>query len=160
MTFNFADLDLAQKAETPFEFELEHPETKEGLGVFISVIGSESETFQRYVREEGNKARRKAFEAQRKGKSDGPMTVEDEEGAILRAVSVCIHSWRTVIDGKSEPVIHWGGDKLDCTPDNAFRWLSKFRWVREQVNKATGELGNFLPTPSKASPDTPATSSN
>jgi len=147
MSFDFADLDLAEKAETPFEFELEHPETKDGIGVFISVIGSESTTFQQYVRDEDNKARRKAFENQRKNKPNEPMTAEDEEAAIARAVSFCIRGWRTVIDGKSEPVIKWGADKLECTPETAFKVMMRFRWMRAQVNKATGELGNFLPKP-------------
>lgn len=159
--FNFADLDLAEKAEVPFEFELEHPETKDGLGVFVSVIGAESDTFLAYVRQEGNKARKRAFAAQRKGKQDDePSTMEEDEDAILRAVAVCIVGWRTVREGASEPVIHWGGERIECNHANAVKWLRKFRWVREQVNKATGDLANFLPKDSASSQPSPAASSN
>lgn len=139
--FDFTDLDIATAAETPFEFELEHPDTKDGLGVFISVIGAESETFQTYMRQEGNRARKRAFETQRKGKSE-PTTMEEDDEALTKAIAVCIKGWRT----GSEPVIVWGQDRLECTPDNTFRWLKRFRWAREQVNKATGDLTNFLPS--------------
>lgn len=158
--FDFETLDLAATAETPFEFELEHPETKEGLGVFISVIGSESDTFQRYIRAEGNKARAKAFERQRKGKTLEPSKVEEDEDMAIRAVATCIKAWRTVKAGKSEPVIYWGGRKLECDQTNAFDWLKRFRWVRDQVNKATGDINNFLPKASPSSQPSSEASSN
>lgn len=154
--FDLADLDLAEKAETPFEFELEHPETKDGLGVFISVIGSESRTFLDYVRQEGNRARRRAFEAQRKGKAEEPMTVEDEESAILNAVAVCVVAWRT----GAEPYLTVRGEKLECTRDNVVKVLRSFRWMRDQINKATGDVGNFLRPTSKPSSPSPEVSSN
>ena len=140
--FDFTTLDIATAAEVPFEFELEHPESKEGHGVFLSVIGAESGTFQGHLKQEGNRARKRAFEGQRKGKNAEPPTVEEDEEAVLKALAICIKGWRT----GTEPVIVWGADRLECTPDNAFRWLKHFRWVREQVNKATGELTNFLPS--------------
>lgn len=142
--FDFDDLNIGEAAEKPFEFELLHPESKAGLGVFISVIGAESDTFQTYLREEGNRARRKALEAERRGKQPEPSTIEEDEEKILRAIAVCIKSWRTVIDGKSEPVIVWSGRKIECTRDNALQWMRKFRWVRQQINDATGDLGNFI----------------
>ena len=154
--FDLADLDLAEKAETPFEFELEHPETKDGLGVFVSVIGSESRTFLDYVRQEGNRARKRAFEAQRKGKAEEPMSVEDQESAILNAVAVCVVKWRT----GNDPWLVWSGEKLECTRDNVVKVLRSFRWMRDQINAATGDVGNFLHATSKPSSPLPETSSN
>ena len=138
-SFDFGALDLGAKAETPFEFEIHHPETKEGLGVFVSVIGQESETFLRYVRDEGNAARRRAFEAQRRGKVDEPQTIEQEEESLLKALAVCVVAWRT----GSKPVIVDGGEELECSRVNVVRWLSKYRWVRAQVQAASGDIGNF-----------------
>lgn len=142
--FDFDDLDIAVAADNPYEFEIVHPETKDGLGVFISVKGAESETFQRYLREESNKARRKAFQSQRSGKTEEPATVEEDEEKVLRAIAVCMTGWRTIIDGKSEPVILWANKKLDFSKDNAIIWMRKFRWVRSQINEATAELRNFI----------------
>lgn len=142
--FDFASLDIATAAEQPFEFELKHPTEGNGLGVFVSVIGSESATFQAYLRREGNAARLRNFERQRKGGDDKPMTVEAEEEALIRALATCMTAWRTVIGGTSKPVIVWDGKELEFTQDNAAAWLTRFKFVRGQVNEATGELGNFI----------------
>lgn len=143
MTFDFATLDLAQACDKPYEFELENPVTGDGLGVFVSVVGAESATFQAFVRTEGNKARKRRMEAERRGKDD-PLLIEDEEAALVSAVAACMTSWRTVADGKSEPVIVWGERRLEFTPDNARDVLRKFRWMIPQINKATGDLTHFI----------------
>lgn len=142
--FDFSGLDLTKAAETPFEFELLHPESDAPLGVFITVVGSESETFQTYMRREMNQVRKRQFEAQRKGSKGAPDTIEEDEERVIRAIAHCVKGWRTVSGDKSEPIIIWGADRLECTPDNAFRWLKHFRWVRPQVDKATGDISNFL----------------
>lgn len=158
--FDFGALDLAALSDTPFEFEVEHPETGDGLGVFVAVIGAESEGFQQYLRAEGNALRRKAFEAQRKGKPDEPLTIEDEEETGLRALSACVKGWRTVIDGKSEPAIFVGGERMESNPANVLAWLRKFRWVRGQLNNATATLANYLGNSPPTSVITPKPSSN
>lgn len=140
--FNFQSLDLAAAAEKPHEFEVTHPESGEGLGVFLSVIGMESATFQRYVRDEGNRARERAFKE--RSKDAKPLTIDEEEDALIRALAVCVVGWRTEIDGKSEPVVLWGADKLECNRDNAAKVLRQFRWMREQVNAAASDIGNFI----------------
>jgi hypothetical protein len=139
--FDFAALDLASACDAPHEFELKHPQTEDGLGVFVSVVGVESATFQAYVRAEGNKARRKQFKG--RGASE-PVTIEDEEDSLLRAVVACMTGWRTVIDGKSEPVIYIAGDAKQFTETNAVAWLKQFRWAAQQINAATADLGNFM----------------
>lgn len=143
--FDFDELDLEALCDQPFEFEIVHPDSEEGLGVFVSVVGSQSATYQKFLREEQNKQRKDAFEAQRKGTdTEKPRAVEDDEDTLCRAVAASMKGWRSVIDGESKPVIMWGGKGLEFTAHNAVLWLKKFRWVRAQVNKQTGELGNFI----------------
>lgn len=144
--FDFGSRDLGAVTDKPFEFEIKDPQTEEGVGVFISVVGAESETFQNYVREESNKIRLEAFRKKRLGKSAEEMVpIEREEDAILNAIAHCIKGWRTVIDGTSEPVIWIAGERLEFSQANAQAWLKKFRWVRQQVNDATADLSNFIP---------------
>lgn len=138
--FDFAALDLASACDTPHEFEIKHPHTGEGTDVFVSVVGAESRTFQDYARAEGNKARRKMV----KGRNDEPQTIEEEEDTLLRAVAVCMKGWRTITDGKSEPVVVVAGDKWEFSQAKAVEWLKQFRWVAQQVNAATADLGNFI----------------
>jgi hypothetical protein len=63
---DFDSLDTAAASEQPYEFELTHPSTKEGLGVFVSVVGPESAEFKNRVRREVNRNRRREFEAKRR----------------------------------------------------------------------------------------------
>lgn len=144
-TFDFDELDLEALCDQPFEFELVHPQTEEGLGVFISVVGSESATFQKFLRAEQNRARKEAFEAQKKGgDAEKPKPVEDDEETICRAVAAAMTGWRTEINGESKPVINWGGKGLEFNQHNAVLWLRKFKWARLQINRQTGDLGNFI----------------
>lgn len=143
--FDFAALDLAEKCDAPFEFELKHPATEEPLGVFFSVVGSESATFQDYVRNKANEARRRNA----KGKAE-IITVEDETAMLIDAVVACLKGWRTVKDGKSDPVVILAGEALTFSPDNARKLLGNpgFAWAVRQINAATGDLGNFTnPSP-------------
>lgn len=143
-TFDFDSLDLGAMCDQPHEFELVHPDTKKGLGVFISVVGSESDTFQKYLRAEQNRTRQEAFKKQRSGKDENLRTVEEDDETVVRALAACITGWRTVRDGEDKPVIYWGGKGLELTTENAVKWMTKFRWVRPQINEQTGELGNFI----------------
>ena len=156
--FDFDALDLAAAAETPFEFEMNHPDTGAGLGVFVSVIGAESETFQQYLRAEANALRLKAY--RQRGKPDVPPTIEEEEETGLRALSACVKAWRTVIDGKSEPAIFIAGKRMEFGADNVLLWLRKFRWVRGQINEETASLANFVGNSSPASAPMPKPSSS
>ena len=48
---DLADLDPATACAKGYELELVHPVSERGLGVFITVQGSESEAYQRVYRE-------------------------------------------------------------------------------------------------------------
>ena len=143
-TFDFADLDISKAGDRPFEFEINHPQTEKGLGVFVSVVGAESNTFQSYMREEANKVREDAWRKRNSKKADEMMTVEREEDFILAAIAHCMTGWRTEIEGKSEPIIFIAGERMEFNQANAVRWLKQFRWVRQQVNDATADLSNFI----------------
>ena len=131
--FDFATLDTATACETPFEFEIRRPDTGAGLGVFVSVIGMQGATMTAYARQEANAARIKAYEAERTGKALPVQTLEDDEESILKALAKCMTGWRTVIEGKSKPVIVVDGEEVPFSPAAALDWLRRFRWVREQV---------------------------
>jgi hypothetical protein len=142
---DFDSLDTAQACEKPYEFELVHPQSKAPLGVFVSVVGPESSAFKNKIRAQINSDRRKEFEAQRNPrKAAGPATIEQDEAQSVDLIADLVKGWRTVLDGKSEPVIYWKGESLPFNADNAKRWLTHFPWVRDQVNEAAGDLGNFL----------------
>ncbi len=146
--FDFASLDLSKLADVPHEIEIVfppmHPREGDGMGVFVSVIGAESATFQSLVRSEANRVRLEEFQKRRGGPPKQPMTVEEEEDKIIEFVAHAVKGWRTVIDGKSEPVILLGGEKIEYSHAAVVRWLKQFAFVREQINRATADLSNFI----------------
>ncbi len=141
---DFDTLDTAAACSKPFEFELLHPISEKPLGVFISVYGPESDQFKARVRQEENRQRRRNFESARKGKGVEPSTLEEDEAQMISLVATLVAGWRTVTDGKSEPVIIWKGEKLEHNPANVERWLATFSWVRKQIDEAAGKLENFI----------------
>lgn len=157
--FDFGSANLAQIADEPHEMELVHFDSKEPLGVFLMVRGFESATFKELARKENNAQRRRDFEAQRKGKN-AVRLLEDDEEAGVRLTAALIVGWRTVVDGKSEPVIYRAGQKLECTPDNVASFIDEYSWVISQVNEFAGEIGNFTKASSKASPPSRGTGSD
>lgn len=144
-TLDFDSLDTTAACEKPFELELLHPDTKKPLGVFVSIIGTESAEIKAEFRKELNRERQREFQAQRSpSKAVEPKTIEEQEAEGVRLAARLLKGWRTVKDGKSEPVVIWKGEKLDFNPDNVNRWLTHFAWVRVQIIDGAGELGNFL----------------
>lgn len=141
---DFGSLDTAAAAETPYEFELVHPVTKAPLGVFVSVLGGDSHARKAFVRAQINADRRAEFEAQRKGKPREPRTIEQDEADTVDMLAHTVVAWRTDVDGKSEPVIHWQGEKLEFSDANLRKWLAQFPWARAQINEASDDVGNFL----------------
>lgn len=146
--FDFAALDIATAADRPYEFELvfppTHPLEGQGLGVFVSVIGAESAEFQRFIRSEADKAREEAWRKRRQSKAEPPMPIEEEEAKIIEAIAYAVKGWRTVIDGKSEPVIYEGGKAIEFSHAAAVAWMRKYPFVRDQINRATADLSNFI----------------
>lgn len=141
---DFETLDTEAASEQPFELELLHPATKKPLGVFISIVGAESGEIKADVRKEINRDRIKEFQAARNKQGVEPETIEEQEADSVRLASKLAKGWRTVTDGKSEPVVIWKGEKLDFSSDNLTRWLLQFSWARVQILDASRDLGNFL----------------
>lgn len=146
--FDFASINIAAAADQPYEFELvyppTHPHEGEGLGVFVSVIGAESAEFQRYIREEANQAQLANFRKRRSSKPDAPLSIEEQEAKITEAIARAVKGWRTVIDGKSEPVIYDGGAPVEFSAKACADWMMKYPFVRDQINQATADLSNFI----------------
>jgi hypothetical protein len=147
---DFDSLDTGAACERSYEFELLHPTTEKPLGVFVSVLGPESQAFKNRVRKEVNRDRKRQFEAQRKGKHVEPQMLEEDEEFGVSLLTDIVTGWRTVKDGKSEPVIYWKGEKLEFSKDNVHRWLMHFPWARKQISDESSKLENFLGNLQKA----------
>lgn len=129
-TISIADLDLSASSDQGHEFEVSSPKTGKGLGVFITVLGDQSEKVVSFVRKRQNAKRREFALAARRGRpSDDVDSVEDDEAFVVEACIARTIGWR----GLAEPF----------SEDNARRLFARNREIRRQVLEESGNLANF-----------------
>jgi hypothetical protein len=137
-TIDLASLSTKDACEKGYELELKHPVTNDPLGVFISVVGSEADAFQGFIRRKGNERLRRDFENKRKGREEAP-TIERAEKDAIALLAACTTGWRT----GDKPTVTHGGKALEFSEANV-KFLYAERWIRDQVDEAIGDLGNFM----------------
>lgn len=133
---DLGSLDLTAASNKGFELELAHPVSRKPLGVFITVLGKDSSAFRDHTREKVNERLRRNFEAQRKGKDQPIPTIDQSEKEAAELLAAVTVSWRNVTVN---------GEALECTSANAKRLYLDHHWIREQVDEAVADLGNFMP---------------
>jgi hypothetical protein len=152
MTVDFANLDTAQACETVFDLELLHPKTDEPMGAFIQIVGRDSSDFRSASVETTNAILKRNFEAQRKGNVKAP-TIEDAERNTVKLLAAATRGWYTKTPGKKpgepdliEDGLLFGGTRLMFSQEAAANLYANpgYEWLRNQVDKAIGEVGNFL----------------
>jgi hypothetical protein len=124
---SLADLNLASKCDAAYEFEYLDPQGRP-TGVFLSVLGSQSQIVQKFVRQRLNEQRARQSMMQKRGK-EVEATVEDDEEFANDAAAVRLVGWR----GITEPY----------SPALALELVSTNSELRGQVFKASNDLGNF-----------------
>lgn len=130
--FSIMGISPEPACEKGFEFELKHPFTNEVVGMFVTVLGTESAKVKAHARSKINAQLR----AEAKGKAPAPTIEGLESEAIDRAVAATV-SWRGMVFNEAD-----GG--LEFTEDNA-RLVYAQAFVRKQVLEASEEMGNFTP---------------
>ncbi|KVD71789.1 hypothetical protein WI89_00785 [Burkholderia ubonensis] len=129
-TISIADLDLSAASNDGHEFEVISPKTGKGLGVFITVLGDQSERVVAFTRKRQNEKRREAAIAIRRGRpSDDIDTVEDDESFVVEACIVRVTGWRGLAEEFSEA--------------NARLLFTTNREIRRQVLEESANLANF-----------------
>jgi hypothetical protein len=134
--FDLAALDTIEACNKPHEVEIKHPVTGAPTGVFISVLGKDSDKYRGIVRGMADDS----LKRQALGKQSGE-TLDKLEQKNIEALVAVTTAWRT----ESEPVVTLKGEKLDFTPSNARKVYSQILPIREQVTEAINSLENFMP---------------
>lgn len=128
------DLDAAKASDTPFEFEYINPAGKP-TGIFLSVLGGESEKVKTEVaRLQNDRRRQQAAREVRAKVGVGAKKVEFDtfESDVdygRRLAAIRIVGWR----GITEP----------CTPDNALRLCQSNANIAAQVTQQSEAMENF-----------------
>lgn len=160
---DLASLDTAAASDAGARIEIVHPISKEGLGIFVTLLGKHSETFREIVREKANKRVKEESLAARRGKPLEPRTAEQIEAEALQLLVACSVGWDSETYAKNEAgeivkdadgnrqvvekhdYIVLGGENLAFNHANAMKVYSKLLWFREQVDNGIGDLENFIP---------------
>jgi hypothetical protein len=134
--FDLAGLDTVKASNEGAEIELKHPVTNEPIGAFITVVGKDGDTYREFQRKKFNEYLRAEAVARAKGKTGQVnKSAEDYEDDMLTLLVSCTKAWRNIV---------FEGNNLPFTAENIRRLYKNVPWVRDQVNDAIGDLGNFL----------------
>jgi len=127
-TMSLAELNLQQSCETSMEMEIL---TKGGksTGVFLSVLGGESQIVKNWVNKELNARRRAEFIQTKRGKIVEVRPVEDDIDFGVELVAIRIVGWR----GITEPY----------SPENALLLCSTNAEILNQVREFSEDTENF-----------------
>lgn len=128
-------LDTVAACDKGARIELRHPVTNEPLGVFITVLGKDSQAFRDHLRASINERLRREALAKRRGRDLEPMTVEVGEAEGIDLLVVCTVGWEGVT---------YKGQPLEFNVPNARTLYADLPWVRKQVDEAIGDLENFM----------------
>lgn len=131
---SLASLDASALGDTPFEFEY-LTQKGEGTGVFLSVLGSETETVTKIVNEMVNDRRRKESVAKmnnqfRNKNSAEYETIESDVEFGQRLSAARLVGWRGIEDAFS--------------PENALKLCKSNRDIAAQITQKSDDTANFL----------------
>jgi hypothetical protein len=138
---SLADLNARKASEVAYEFEYLLPDGS-GSGVFLSVVGTHSDTIMKASQElEDARRKREAVRAMKAAKAR-PDHVE------VTPVSEDIDNGTRLV---AKRIVAWRGITEPCTPENALTLCQTNPEVSTQVMEASNELGNFMRASSPAS---------
>ena len=130
---NLDELDTTRGAEQGFELELVSPRGK-ALPGRLRIRGYDSSTYQEKV-DEQQRAR-----LQRTSATQKIPELAELEAETIELAAVLIMGWTCNFE--------LGGQPLPYSPANAQTLLRRFKWIRQQVDRAAANRANFLPGPS------------
>lgn len=136
-TIDLASLDTTEACNKGAEIELLHPTTGEGLGQFVTILGSDSTEFQEYIARVGNEARRKQFQAQRRNRTPEIETVEVSKAEGIALLVAMTKGWRNIF--------FEGNPNFAFSSANATALYTRFPFICRQIDKAIVDLENFIP---------------
>lgn len=139
-SFDLASIDTVAACNKGFEIELKHPVTQEPLGIFWTVLGSDSDVFRDYLREVTNEKIRKEAMAKKRGRDVEVDTVEVSEERAIELLTVCSVNWRST----DKPTITFKDAELEFNVPNVKKVLTGLPWIRKQIDEGIGDLENFM----------------
>lgn len=128
-------MDISNIVATSYEFELKHPVSGAGLGIFLSLKSTDHEDVKRLEHSIQNRA----LQLRARGKTFTSDIIQKNTSDFFVSV---ISGWRWEKGADGEPAL-WKGKKPEFTPENV-REVTALSWVQEQIDTEIGEKANFF----------------
>lgn len=159
MPIDLARLNTVEACETVHELELLDPIDNEPTGLFIAHKGRDARDVLAVSRKQGNAMLARDFKAQRGGKAEAPITIEEGTATTVEIAVAASVGWFTMEGGKKVDGLPFGETRMMFSPEAARELYANpgFAWVLRQLNDAAGDLGNFRSGKSSGSSTSPAT---
>ncbi|MBW2635990.1 MAG: hypothetical protein JRC86_00435 [Deltaproteobacteria bacterium] len=147
---DLASFDTVKGSNEGFDVRIFHPGTNEDLPYVISVLGKDSDQFQKVSR---SQSKRRMAKMQKGGfRNAGNIPVEEVEQNGTELLAACSTGWKTLAetDDKGEIVapeketLDLDGADFPFSVDNAEILYTRFPWIKEQVDTAIGDRANFI----------------
>ena len=130
---NLAKFNTTTLANKGVEVELKDLRTGQGAGCYITILGTDSETYQALKEERAREA------AARIESGKGNDLSRDELLKLTcETLARCTIGWR-LLDAEEED----GGGPLAFSPEAAVKLYAKYPAIRDQINREIADRGNF-----------------
>ena len=126
-------IDTVKGSNEGFDVRIYHPGTNEDLDITISVLGKDSDLFQKVSRAQNKKRMAKMQKGGFRNTTSIPLEEIESDGVDLLAS--CTTGWAAVVIDSKE---------IDFSKDNAVMVYERFPWIKEQVDTAIGDRANFI----------------
>lgn len=127
-------IDTVAGSNDGFDVRLYHPGTHEDLDIIITVLGKDSDEFNKVTRAQSKKRMAKMSKNGFRSNMTS-IPIEEVEQDNITLLAACTKQWiGVVLEGK----------ELECTQANAYMIYDKFPWIREQIDTAIGDRANFI----------------
>jgi len=131
---DLANMDTVKGSNAGFDIKIYHPGTLVDLGITITVLGKDSDEFQKVSRSQQKKRMAKMTKGGFRAQNLTPPP-EEIEADGLDILAKCTTGWSGVIvEGK----------EIEFSVDNATMIYTRFPWIKEQVDVAVGDRANFI----------------
>lgn len=134
---DLSNIDTVKGSNEGFDVQIYHPGTNEDLDISITVLGKDSDEFQKVSRTQQKKRMEKMSKG---GFRNTNVPIESVEADGIQLLAAVTKSWR---QGEKQ-TITVDGQELACTKENAVALYERFPWIKEQVDTAVGDRANFI----------------
>lgn len=136
-TADLSALDTVAACNKPHEFELVHPVSRVGLGLFWSVVGKDSDVYRSRVRAMVDENLRRSNAG-----LPGDTSLSKIEAKNIDSLTAASTGWR---GPKGDGIVSLNGNDLKFSTESVRKVLTDLPALREQVQAAVNDLGNFMP---------------